>query len=162
MLLIVSAPPLEAQAGAVRVSATVVTDRLSAAAVRPLSLEGNRRAHSSTVLPTDTTAAQWMLVGQANTTVQTKFTLPAELVNLASAQARALPVAFSSQAGRWRQDVDDPNGATSFDPRVGTAVRFGDGATPTAYVWLGSTVAPTASAAPGAYEGTVTLTVYYY
>lgn len=161
LVLLIPTPSLEAQSGTLLVSATVVTDRLSAVAVRPLLFPSRRRGHPATVDPTDSTAAQWILVGQANTTIQTKFTLPAELVNHQSTQAPALPIAFSSRAGRWRQEVDAPDAATAFDPREGTAIRFGEGTSPTAYVWLGSTVAPTAALAPGTYEGTVTLTIYY-
>jgi hypothetical protein len=135
---------------------------LSVAAVRPLAFETRRPVHAATVAPTDRAAAQWALVGQANTQVQINFTLPSELVNLQSPQAPGLPIAFSRGAGRWRPEVDDPDDAASFDPRQGTAVRFQDGTAPTVYVWLGGTVSPAASTAPGAYRGTVTMTLFYY
>lgn len=162
LVLLIPTPSLDAQAGTVLVSATVVTDRLSAAAVRPLVFQSNRRVRSATVQATDSAAAQWMLVGQANTTVQMKFTLPSGLVNLQSAVAPELAIRFSPQAGRWRREVDDPDGAAPFDPVAGTAVKFGDGTSPVAYVWLGGTVSPGASTAPGEYRGTITLTLFYY
>lgn len=163
--LLVPVRPLPAQqrgGATILASATVVTDRLSVAALRPLAFETTRPVHAATVDPTDRAAAQWALVGQANTQVQINFTLPSELVNLQTPQAPGVPVAFSRAAGRWRQEVNDPDAAASFDPRQGAAVRFRNGTSPTVYVWLGGTVSPTASTAPGTYQGTVTLTLFYY
>lgn len=164
-ILLLPLRPLPAQqrgSGTILASATVVADRLSAVAVRRFAFESRHSVHAATVDPTDSTAAQWALVGQANTQVQINFTLPSEVVNLQSPQAPGLPVAFSRGAGRWRQEVNDPDDAASFDPRHGTAVRFRDGTAPTVYIWLGGTVSPTASTAPGTYQGTVTLTLFYY
>lgn len=167
--LLLPAPPLDAQAGSrprdnggtILVSATVVTGLSSATTVRPLVLETARGQRSATIEPSDRAAAEWRLLGQANAEVQITFTLPSTLANLQSPDTPRLPIAFSRRAGRWRQDVADPREAVSFDPHESTALRFGAGAWPALYIWLGSTVFPTAATPPGAYQGTVTLTLVY-
>jgi hypothetical protein len=143
-------------------SATVITDRMGFASVRPVAFEVRRSARSTTVRPTDAAAGEWRLVGRAATQVRVKLTLPAELVNQQSPDAAALPIVFSRTAGRLAQGDADAAAATTFDPQEGAVGRFGTGATPTLSVWLGSTVETAASTVPGAYRGTVTLTLFYY
>jgi hypothetical protein len=144
------------------VSATVVTDRLSVAALRPIAFAAHRHAVSTTVQPTDAAAGEWRLIGTPNAMIQMKVGTSPDLVNSRDSTAARLAIGFSPTAARWRRDVDDPAGATTFDPRQGVSGQFGPGSDPALYVWLGGSIQPSADTAAGDYRGTITLTVFYY
>jgi hypothetical protein len=148
--------------GSIQVSATVVSDRLSAAAVRPVSFTVARHRPATTVRPTESAAGEWRVTGLPNAVIRMKLALPATLVNSRDPAAARLPVAFLPTSGRWRPDVDDATGATSFDPKNGFSGRFGPGHDSALYVWLGGSVQPASDTATGFYQGDVTLTVFYY
>lgn len=146
----------------VLVSATVVTDRLSVAALRPVAFAVHRHARSTTVQPTDGAAGEWRLIGTPNAMIQMKVGVPSDLVNSRDSSAAPLAIEFSPMAGRWRRDVEDAAGAATFDPQQGVSGQFGPGRDPALYVWLGGSVQPSADTAAGDYQGAVTLTVFYY
>ena len=147
-------------ANTILASATVVLDRVSVAALRPVAFAAARHGRQTTVQPTDGGAGAWRLVGTSHAVVQMKLTLPSELVNL-QVPAAAVPIEFPPTAGRWRQDVNEPAGGATFDPQLGTAGQFGLGPNPTLFIWLGSTVQPNSASPGGTYRGTITLTVSY-
>ncbi len=149
-------------ASAMLVSAIVVTDRLSVAALRPIAFAVHRHAVSTTVQPTDAAAGEWRLIGTPNAMIRMKVGGSSDLVNSRDSTAAPLAIGFSRTAARWRRDVEDPAGATTFDPHQGVSGQFGPGSDPTLYVWLGGSVQPSADTAAGTYQGTVTLTVFYY
>lgn len=147
---------------AVLVSATVVTDRLNVAALRPVAFAVHRHAVSTTVQPTDAAAGEWRLIGAPNAMIQMKVGTPSDLVNSRDSSAAPLAIEFSPTAGRWRRDVEDVGGAATFDPHQGIAGQFGPGRDPALYVWLGGSVQSSADTTAGDYQGAVTLTVFYY
>ncbi len=149
-------------ASVVLVSATVVTDRLSVAALRPVAFAVHRHAASTTVQPTDAAAGEWRLIGTPNAMIQMKVGAPSDLVNSQDSTAAPLAIEFSPTAARWRRDVEDAAGAATFDPQQGVSGQFGPGRDPALYVWLGGSVQHTADTAAGNYQGAVTLTVFYY
>lgn len=146
----------------IRVSATVVSDRLSATAVRPVSFTVPRHHAATTVRPTESAAGEWCVIGSPNALIRMKLALPAALVNSRDSGAARLPIAFLPTSGRWRPDVEDAAGATSFDPHTGLSGRFGPGHDSALYVWLGGSVQPSSDTATGLYQGAVTLTLFYY
>ena len=143
----------------IQASATVVTDHVGAASLRPVAFSA-QRGGATIVQPTDAAAGEWRLVGASNAPVQMKLVLPATLVN-SQTPAAALPIAFPATAGRWRRDVNEAASGLTFDPQRGTRAQFGDGPDPTLYVWLGGTVLASRATTGGQYRGTVTLTVFY-
>jgi hypothetical protein len=145
----------------VLVSATVVDDRLSVAALRPIEFTVRRPGGPSTVQPTQPAAGEWRLIGTANAMIRMKLELPSVLVNSRDSTA-VLAIEYAATAGRWRADVDDAAQATVFDPRLGASGRFGAGTDPALYVWLGGSIQSPTDTAGGSYEAAATLTLYYY
>jgi hypothetical protein len=149
-------------AGSILVSATVVEDRLSVAALRPVAFTVRRHGRSTTVQPTEAAAGEWRLIGTPNAMIGMKLALPSALVNSRDSTKAPLAIGFSPTAGRWRPDVEDASGATTFDPQQSVSGQFGPGRDPALYVWLGGSVQSTADTEGGNYEGAVTLTLFYY
>jgi hypothetical protein len=146
---------------AVLVSATVVTDRLSVAALRPVAFAVHGHKASTTVQPTEAAAGEWRLIGTPSAMIQMKVGTPTDLVNSQDSTAAPLAIGFSPTSGRWRRDMEDAAGAATFDPQQGVSGQFGPGGDPALYVWLGGSVQPSADTVAGYYQGVVTLTVFY-
>ncbi len=144
------------------VSATVVDDRLSVAALRPVEFTVGPRGAPTTVQPTDAAAGEWRVIGTANAMIRMKLALPSTLVNSRDSTAPPLAIGFATTAGRWRLDVEDAGQATAFDPRQGISGRFGQSPDPALYVWLGGSIQTVTDTANGSYSAAVTLTIFYY
>lgn len=96
-------------------------------------------------------AGRFDVTGQANAPVNMTFVVPANL----TLGANNLPITFT---GSWN-GINDPAG-TAFTPSAAaTAATFS--ATGTLFVFVGGTVTPVVSQAPGGYSGTVQMTVVY-
>ncbi len=144
--------------------ATVVTVGITITTLRDLDFGSVPKGLATTVLPIDANAGEWQVTGDKNARVSITFTLPTVLNNIQAAPGSTMPIAFSTSAARWVQTVNDPSGATPFDPNVGITARFPNpaaGPIPTIYLWLGGTVNPAAAAKPGIYTGTVIVSLVY-
>jgi hypothetical protein len=149
-------------ATSVLVSATVVSDRLSMATLRPVEFTAGRHAAATTIQPTESAAGEWRVVGTPNAMIRMNLTLPSALVNSRDSTRAPLAIAFAPTSGRWGPDVEDAAAAAAFDPHHAVSGRFGAGRDPTLYVWLGGSVQPSTTTAAGTYRGSVTLTLVYY
>ena len=89
------------------------------------------------------------------------FTLPTQLINIQAQPGSTMPIAFNATSALWRRATNNPAGATTFNPNVGTVGRIGPPANPTMYIWIGGTVTPAAAAKPGIYQGTVIVSLSY-
>ena len=104
----------------------------------------------------------------ADSFVTLTFALPS---NLVSDESINLPISFANTDARIttaNERTEAGANSIDFDPNAANNLENLDGADRTTYfeateffVFLGGTVAPTATQAAGAYEGTVTLTVSY-
>lgn len=114
-------------------------------------------------VPRNTAAAGKVRVaGESNAFAQIRFTLPTQLPNIQALPGIDMAIAFAANSAGWNRDTDDPGGGTAFDPAVGVNnARFGPPPRPYFYVYLGGTVSPTVSQAPGVYQGSIILTITY-
>lgn len=107
-----------------------------------------------TIAVTDGGAGRWDATGQGGVNVNMSFTLPTDLDN----GGTLLPIAS------WTGCRDGDNtvvGCVTFTPAAGPiAAVFGGGGVLT--VWIGATVTPSATQAPGAYSAIARLTLAYF
>lgn len=104
------------------------------------------------VAPTDPRAGLWVFKGTTGTRVSLTFTsLPPILQN----GGQTLAVTFGAASAAWNT-VNDPAGATPFDPAVGTMATIGRPPN-RIYVWLGGIATPAPAQASGTYESPITL-----
>ena len=102
------------------------------------------------------------VAGTPNAFAQIRFTLPTQLPNIQALPGINMPISFAANSARWRRTNDQPNGGTIFNPAVGVNnARFGGNANPYFFVYLGGTVNPSPTQAPGIYQGTIILTITY-
>jgi hypothetical protein len=165
--LLFSGAPAAAQhpsghSSSILVSATVVSDRLSVAVLRPVEFTVRCHGGPTTVQPTESAAGEWRLIGTSNAMIRMNLALPTALVNSRDTTATPLTIGYATTAGRWRADVEDAAQATVFDPRQGASGQFGRGPDPALYVWLGGSVQAAPDTATGTYQGAATLTLFYY
>jgi spore coat protein U-like protein len=164
-LLIAIAPASAAAQG--RSSTTSVTVLVAGAAITFTNLQDLdfgtvTRGVPATVVQNTAAAAKVRVAGSANAFTQIRFTLPTQLPNIQAVPGINLPITFAANSARWRRSNDSPGGGTVFNPAVGVNnARFGNGANPYFYVYLGGTVSPSATQAPGIYQGTIILTITY-
>lgn len=120
------------------------------------------RGVPTTVLRNAVGAAKVQVTGSSNAFAQIRFTLPAQLPNIQAAPGINMPITFSATSAGWNRDSDDPGGGTAFNPAVGVNnARFGPPPRPYLYVYLGGTVTPSPTQAPGIYQGSIILTITY-
>jgi spore coat protein U-like protein len=164
-LLVALAPATAAAQGTS--STTNVTVLVAGAAITFTNLQNLNfgtvtRGVPATVVQNTAAAAKVRVAGSANAFTQIRFTLPAQLPNIQAVPGINMPITFAANSARWRRTNDNPGGGTIFNPAVGVNnARFGNAANPYFYVYLGGTVSPTATQAPGIYQGTIILTITY-
>lgn len=151
----------QAPSGQIGASAVLVNVGMTITTLRNLDFGTVPKGVPTTVDPAGASSGAWQVTGTANALVSIAFTLPANLNNTQAVPGVTLPVSFGGTAARWRRSVNDPAGATAFDPSVGTTGRFGPPPNPTLYVWLGGTVSPAAGQLPGIYTNNVIVTLAY-
>jgi hypothetical protein len=151
----------QSPSGTVTADAVVVTVGMTIATIQDLSFGTVPKGVATTVAPAAPAAGQWHITGNPNAFVTIAFTLPALLTNIQALPGSTMPIAFGLTSALWRRASNNPAGATSFSPALGTVGRFGPGPNPTINVWIGGTVNPALTAKPGIYQGTVILSLTY-
>jgi hypothetical protein len=104
------------------------------------------------VSKTSASSAQWQFTGSFAAGGSFVLTLPTTLAG----PGTAIPISFSTTDGQ-RHTANNPAAGTSFNPHNSQSVPvlfIG-----TTYVWLGASLSPPVGQVPGAYSGTVVLTV---
>lgn len=147
--------------GQVTSQAVVVTVGMTITALRDLQFGSVPLGVPTTVQPIAAGAGEWQATGGANALVSITFTLPSTLRNIQAVPGVTMLIAFGSTSARWRRVVNDPAGATPFDPTVGATGRFGPPPNPTLYIWIGGTVTPAPTQLPGIYTGSVIVQLAY-
>lgn len=100
-------------------------------------------------------AAEFKISGEGDREVEISFQLPDYLTDSSNNE---LSIFFSSDDSAYNS-IEDPAGATSFDPHNGVIVTLSqDG---NLYIWLGGTVSPLSSQPGNFYEDDITLNVSY-
>jgi hypothetical protein len=163
-LLAVAFGPRETRAqnsGGIGIDAEVIGSGMTITTLRDLSFGSVVKGVATTVPPSAAGAGLWQVTGNKNAFTQITFTLPAQLTNVQALPGSTMPISFGAGTALWRRDVNNPTGATAFDPATGTTGRFGATATPSLYIWIGGTVNPAANAKPGVYVGTVVVSLVY-
>lgn len=163
-LALVALPPrARGQVNNAQISAdaVVVTVGMTIVALRNLDFGTVPRGLSTAVAPNAANAGAWQATGGANAFVSITFTLPTVLNNVQAVPGVTMPIGFSPVSALWRRATNDPNGATTFDPSVGTVGRFGPPPNPTLYLWIGGTVSASATQLPGIYQGAVIVSLAY-
>jgi len=161
-LLAAAAQPLVGQnAAIVSADAVVVTVGMTIATLSQLNFGSVPRGVATTVAPNQAAAGEWQVTGNGNAFVNISFTLPTQLINIQAQPGSTMPIAFNATSALWRRATNNPAGATTFNPNVGTVGRIGPPANPTMYIWIGGTVTPAAAAKPGIYQGTVIVSLSY-
>lgn len=124
--------------------------------VRPLAFGDLIAGVPMNVLRTDAArAGQFDLTAQNSETVILDFSLPVVMNGPGGA---SMPITFAATDAGWSQ-AQSIGSQVPFDPHqpyLATMSRQGRGS-----IFLGGTVTPAASQAPGSYSATVTLTVVY-
>lgn len=143
------------------VQALLASGSLTVSPLRDLNFGTVTVGVPTAVPPTAAAAGQWQVTGTPNAFVTINLTLPTVLDNVQGVPGITMPIAFGTTSARWRRDQNDPNGASVFDPSAGATGRLGPPPRPNMYVWLGGTVTPAPTQAPGIYRGTIVLTVAY-
>ena len=161
-LLAAAAQPLLGQGAAtVSADAVVVTVGMTIATLSQLNFGSVPKGVATTVAPNQAAAGEWQVTGNGNAFVNISFTLPTQLINIQAQPGSTMPIAFNATSALWRRATNNPAGATTFNPNVGTVGRIGPPANPTMYIWIGGTVTPAAAAKPGIYQGTVIVSLSY-
>lgn len=120
------------------------------------------RGVPKTVLRNTAAAGKVRVSGESNAFAQIRFTLPTQLPNIQALPGINMPISFAANAAGWNRDTDSPTGGTAFDPAAGVNdARFGPPPRPYLYVYLGGTVSPSLTQAPGVYQGSIILTITY-
>ncbi len=120
------------------------------------------RGVAKTVVQNTAAAGKVRVAGTANAFTQIRFTLPTQLPNIQAVPGINMPISFAANSARWRRTNDSPGGGTTFNPAVGVNnARFGNAGNPYFFVYLGGTVTPSPTQAPGIYQGTIILTITY-
>jgi hypothetical protein len=142
--------------GDVNANAVVVGGDLTVEAQRPLDFQQVLPGADYDVDIVSSQSGRWRVVGTPAAEVQLTFLLPSFLF----VDSYSLPIAFGpNQAGH--RVINDPGGATRFDPNIGGIGKLRAFFGGVLFVWLGGTVSPTLSQQPGLYTGSVTLVVSY-
>jgi hypothetical protein len=168
LLLALLLATVPASAGAQGRSTTAnVTALLAGASITFLNLQildfaTVTRGVPKTVVQNTAAAGKVRVAGTANAFAQIRFTLPANLPNVQAVPGINLPISFATNSARWRRGTDAAGGGRIFNPAVGVNnARFGGNARPYFFVYLGGTVTPSPTQAPGIYQGSIILTITY-
>lgn len=144
------------------VTALVVGGPITFLNLQDLNFATVTRGVPRTVAQNTASAGKVRVAGTANAFTQVRFTLPTQLPNIQAVPGINMPISFAANSARWRRTSDAATGGTIFNPAVGVNnARFGGNANPYFFVYLGGTVTPSASQAPGIYRGSVILTITY-
>lgn len=145
-------------AGLAAIAAPLTPARAGAqlTALRPLAFGTIITGTTTTVAATDASAAAWRIRGILGVSGGITLTLPSVLTRVGGGES--MPVSFCATCAVYRINGTTPVGGTAFDPNTGVqglyVVVLSD-----VYVWLGGSVSPPRTQAPGNYVGTVVLTV---
>lgn len=141
---------------ALAVTADVGRAAAQVTTLRPLAFGTVITGTSTSVAPTDPTAAVWRIHGVLGVSGGVTFTLPTVLTRVGG--GATMPVTFCATCAVYRINGATPVGGTAFDPRLGVqglyVVVLSD-----IYFWLGGSVTPPLNQPPGSYVGTMVLTV---
>lgn len=129
----------------------------------PLSVTGTGLIFGDQLFPgltwdverTSVHAARFDIVGEAGKEIIATFTLPEELTK----GSDTMPITFSPTSGGHANAIALHASATAFDPS--TSLNATLHIAGEYYIWLGGTVSPSATQAPGAYTGSITLDTVY-
>ena len=143
------------------VNAMIVGNGMTITSLADLDFGTVTRGVSATVLPTSANAGRWQVVGTGNAFVNISFILPSLLPNIQALPGITMPISFGATSARWRRGNSGVGAATPFNPNVGTTGRLGPPPRGDMYLWLGGTVSPSASQAPGVYVGNIVVTISY-
>lgn len=164
-LLLCLAPAAAAAQGAnstTPITALVVGGPITFVNLQELNFGIVPRGAATTVVQNTAAAGKVRVAGTANAYTQIRFTLPSQIPNIQAVPGITMPISFPANSARWRRTNDNPNGGTIFNPAVGVNnARFGGNANPYFFVYLGGTVTPSPTQAPGIYQGTIILTITY-
>lgn len=145
-----------------QITALVVGGSMTFTNVQSLDFATVTRGVPKTVARNTAAAAKVRIAGTANAFAQIRFTLPAQLPNIQALPGVNMPISFAANSAGWNRDNDDPGGGTAFNPAVGVNnARFGPPPRPYLWVYLGGTVTPSVTQAPGVYQGSIILTITY-
>jgi len=145
-----------------QISANVIGGSISFTNLQGLDFGTVTRGVPKTVLRNTASAGKVRVTGSSNAFVQIRFTLPTQLPNTQALPGVNMPISFSATSAGWNRDTDSPTGGTAFDPAVGVNnARFGPPPRPYLWVYLGGTVNPSPTQAPGVYQGSIILTITY-
>lgn len=165
-LLVAIALPAAARAQSAsttaQITALVVGGSMTFSNLQSLDFATVTRGVPKTVARNTAAAAKVRITGTANAFAQIRFTLPTQLPNIQALPGVNMPISFAANSAGWNRDTDDPGGGTAFNPAVGVNnARFGPPPRPYLWVYLGGTVTPTVTQAPGVYQGSIILTITY-
>lgn len=110
----------------------------------------------TSVLSTDPGAAMFHAGGLVMVATYANLQLPTSLTKVGG--GATMPVSFCATCGMYRINNNNPVGGTVFNPNSGFSGLALTLLT-TVYIWLGGTVTPPPSQAPGSYTGTITLNI---
>ena len=144
------------------ITALVIGGPITFLNLQTLNFATVTRGVPKTVVQNTAAAGKVRVAGTANAFVQIRFTLPTQLPNIQAVPGINMPISFAANSARWRRTNDSPGGGTIFNPAVGVNnARFGGNANPYFFVYLGGTVNPSLTQAPGIYQGSIILTITY-
>ena len=109
---------------------------------------------TTSVAPTSASAANWKIHGSVGVAGVITVSLPSSLTK---SGGTTMAVTFCSTCGVYRVNNSNPAGGTAFNPNnalILTVVLLSD-----IYIWVGGSVSPPLAQAPGAYSGTMVITV---
>ena len=113
------------------------------------------RGVNKSIIPGDASSGKWVITGVSGKQVQFSIATPSDLSNTTS---NYLLYSYSSTDCKWSTDVSGTPG-TNFSPSTSTTASLSSGGM--LYIFVGGTLKPTSSQAPGAYTGDVVLTIQY-
>jgi len=144
-----------------QVTALVIGDPITFQNLQDLNFGIVPRGAVTTVLRTSASAGTVRATGTPNAFAQIQLTLPTQLPNIQALPGISMAITFGATSAAWNRATNDAGGATIFNPASPTTGRFGPPPRPYLFVYLGGTVNPTPTQAPGIYQGTIILTITY-
>ncbi len=148
-------PAVAARAQSIEASAIVVGGNLTITRERDLDFGDVIRGVPATIAVANAASARFLVRGTRGAEISLDFLLPIFL----TVGPYTLPIGFGpTSAGH--STLPQSRNAVLFDPRLThiTRLRPSNGRL---YTWLGGTVSPSLTQAPGVYTGAVTLVVSY-
>jgi spore coat protein U-like protein len=166
LALLLALAPAAAQAQGrsttTNITALVIGASITFTSMQSLDFATVTRGVPKTVIQNTAAAAKVRVAGTANAFAQIRFTLPTQLPNIQAVPGINMPISFAANSARWRRGTDAPGGGNIFNPNVGANnARFGPPVRPYFFVYLGGTVNPSLTQAPGVYQGTIIVTITY-